>query len=88
MLLLENTTLSQNDYNPYQDFTGQDASTEDHILGYTGEFQWLLYDDHHWYGYGVTIFNFELTYRIELVSFPFVSDYSRTSEIENGPRIL
>ena len=88
MLLLENTTLSQNDYNPYQDFTGQDASTEDHILGYTGEFQWLLYDDHHWYGYGVTIFNFELTYRIELVSFPFVSDYSRTNEIENGPRIL
>ncbi len=65
---------AQNVYNTYQDFTGQPYNIESSpISSYSGEFQWVMFDDHHWFDP-----TYPLSYKFEVVSFPFLTDKTKT----------
>ena len=73
LLLVVTTAKSQNDYNAYQDFAGDSISNHEHglpKLNFTGEYQWALAPDLHYWQGSDTLDDAHKSFKIEVVSFP------------------
>jgi len=89
--------LAQNDVNLYQDFTGDSVSLFDDVgascaAALNGEYQWY-WDERpafmpFWFTDTLPWTGFYRSWRIEVVSFPFVSDKPRTLAADSLTRLL
>jgi len=90
ILISTKILYSQNDLNIYQDFTGESSLLYSSLIDeYIGEYQWFHKPENGIYWLDQSSFeDLYFSWKIEVLSFPFVPDLTRTFASDSITRIL